>query len=284
MGSADVALVAASTISHAYWNYVFKRANGGAAFVGLSKLVEVVVFAPLFAIALMRWRGSIAGSSVLVVMGAALVLVNYAALTRAYALMDLSLAYPIARAGALALLPLFGFMVFGEHLSMLGAAAVCLIVIGIVVMQMPSLSVRAAGAGVAFACVAALAAACYTIWDKRAVREMPAFVYFYGYTLIVALAYLAFLVHRSGMRRLAVEWRAKRWAIVQVGVLNTVSYTLVLVALRAGTSSYVVALRQLSIAWGVLFGAWCLGETIDRPRRIGLGLLLAGCVLVAMSK
>ena len=80
------------------------------------------------------------------------------------------------------------------------------------------------------------------------------------------------------------EWRAKRWPIVQVGVLNTVTYMLVLIALRAGTSSYVIAVRQLSIAWGVLLGAWKLGETVGVPRRVGLVLLLVGCILVAMSK
>jgi len=59
---------------------------------------------------------------------------------------------------------------------------------------------------------------------------------------------------------------------------------LVLIALRAGTSSYVIAVRQLSIAWGVLLGAWRLGETVVFPRRVGLVLLLIGCILVAMSK
>ena len=65
MDTTAYALVAVSTLSHAYWNYVLKRANGGAAFVGLSKIVEVVVFAPVFVITLMRVSaGNIESNSV----------------------------------------------------------------------------------------------------------------------------------------------------------------------------------------------------------------------------
>jgi len=292
MDATPYALVAVSTVSHAYWNYVLKRANGGAAFVGLSKVVEVVVFAPLFVIALSRLSAPIPGVGLLIAVGALLVLINYAALSRAYALADLSIVYPISRASTLVVLPLLGFLAFGERLSALGFIAVGVIIAGIAVMQLPSLTrsgvaslvPQLRSAGVTFALVAALAAAAYTIWDKRAVQAMPAFVYFYGYTVFVALAYVGFLLYRGGAAPLGREWRAKRWPIVQVGVLNTVTYMLVLIALRAGTSSYVIAVRQLSIAWGVLLGAWRLGETVGTPRRVGLVLLLMGCILVAMSK
>ncbi len=61
------------------------------------------------------------------------------------------------------------------------------------------------------------------------------------------------------------------------------SYLLVLVALRAGTSSYVLAVRQLSIAIGVLLGWKLLGEDLAWPKRVGVSLLVAGCLLVALA-
>ena len=48
MSFATYAVVLISTLTHAYWNFVLKRAGGGTIFVGLSKVVEVVVFAPIF--------------------------------------------------------------------------------------------------------------------------------------------------------------------------------------------------------------------------------------------
>ena len=37
-------IVLSSTATHAYWNFLLKRSRGGSVFVGLSKVVEVVVF------------------------------------------------------------------------------------------------------------------------------------------------------------------------------------------------------------------------------------------------
>ena len=65
---------------------------------------------------------------------------------------------------------------------------------------------------------------------------------------------------------------------------NTVAYLLVLVALRTATSSYVVALRQLSVAVGALLGWRLLGEEFGPPRRLGVALVVAGCLLVALAR
>jgi uncharacterized membrane protein len=100
----------------------------------------------------------------------------------------------------------------------------------------------------------------------------------------VALAYAIHIVHRYGWSRSVAEWRAHRSAIVQVGFFNTVTYLLVLYALRGGTSSYVVALRQLSVAFGVLLGWRLLGEPLGLPKRLGVGLIIAGTVLVAVAR
>jgi len=97
-------IVLSSTATHAYWNYLLKRSRGGSVFVGLSKVVEVVVFAPVFLWMTMRpldWGAAAIG---LIVVGGALVLLNYAALARAYQTGDLSLVYPVSRAGILVFL------------------------------------------------------------------------------------------------------------------------------------------------------------------------------------
>lgn len=131
--------------------------------------------------------------------------------------------------------------------------------------------------------LAAFFTALYTVWDKRAVQTLPAFAYFYSYTVVIAAAYALFLRTRHSMPTLRAEWRTHRWAIVQVGAFNMLSYLLVLIALRSGTSSYVLALRQLSIGVGVLLGWRLLGEDLALPRRVGVSLLFGGCLLVAFA-
>jgi uncharacterized membrane protein len=38
------------------------------------------------------------------------------------------------------------------------------------------------------------------------------------------------------------------------------------------------------VAFGALLGWWLLGERIDTPKRVGIALILAGTVLVALTR
>lgn len=285
-------LVVLSAATHAYWNFLLKRSGGTQLFVGLSKLGEVVMFAPVFFIVVAPTIRQQHGLMWLAVVGAAFVLVNYICLAWAYSHGDLSFVYPLARGSILLFLPVLAYVTVGERVSPLGAGALALIVSGIVALQLPALEWRALASlgprlrspATTFALLAAFAAACYTIWDKRAVQRVPAFAYIYAYTAITAMAYAAFIWRRYPRVEIADAWRQHRSAILQVGFFNITSYLLVLLALRTGTSSYVIALRQLSIAVGVALGAILLREHISAPKRVGVALILIGCVVVGMAR
>jgi drug/metabolite transporter (DMT)-like permease len=281
-------LVVLSAVTHAYWNFLLKRSGGSQLFVGLSKLGEVVMFAPVFLVLVAPNVARYDGLLFLATVGAAFVLVNYVCLAWAYSHGDLSFVYPVARGGILLFLPVLAYVTVGERVSVLGAGALAMIVCGIVALQLPALEWRALASlgsqlrspATTFALLAALGAACYTIWDKRAVQRVPVFAYIYLYTAITAIAYGAFIWRRYPRVHVAAEWRRHRGAILQVGFLNITSYLLVLFALRTGTSSYVLGLRQLSIAVGVALGAIVLREHVSRPKLLGVALIVAGCFAV----
>jgi hypothetical protein len=48
MNTTAALLVVLSAATHAYWNFLLKRSGGSQLFVGLSKVAEVVMFAPAF--------------------------------------------------------------------------------------------------------------------------------------------------------------------------------------------------------------------------------------------
>ena len=285
-------LVVLSAATHAYWNFLLKRSGGTQLFVGLSKVGEVVMFAPIFLVVVAPTVAQHHGLLSLAVVGAGFVLANYVCLAWAYSHGDLSFVYPLARGSILLFLPVLAYVTVGERVSPLGAAALALIVCGIVALQLPALEWRALASlgprlrspATTFALLAAFAAACYTIWDKRAVQRVPAFAYIYAYTSITAIAYAVFIWRRYPRAEVADVWRRHRGAILQVGFFNITSYLLVLVALRTGTSSYVIALRQLSIAVGVALGAFLLREHISAPKRVGVALIVIGCVVVGMAR
>jgi drug/metabolite transporter (DMT)-like permease len=290
MTATAILLVVLSAATHAYWNFLLKRSGGTQLFVGLSKVGEVVMFAPLFLVLVVPKIAQLDGLVFLAVVGAAFVLANYVCLAWAYSHGDLSFVYPLARGSILLFLPFLAFVIVGERVSTVGALALALIVCGIIALQLPSLDwsaltslgPRLRSPATTFALLAAFAAACYTLWDKHAVQRVPAFAYIYLYTTFTAIAYGAYIWRRYPRGTVAAELRRHWGAILQVGFLNITSYLLVLVALRTGTSSYVIALRQLSIAVGVLLGRWLLREQVSAAKRFGVALILVGCLIIGI--
>jgi len=286
-------LVLVSAFTHAWWNYLFKRSGGGQLFIGLSKIGEVVLFLPLFLA--LGWSDAVTRAGTLfplALVGAVLTLTNYALLAVAYRRSDLSVVYPVSRGGVLLFIPLLGYAAFGERVSLVGAVSFALIVAGIVVLQLPALNLQSlrsfsrhltADTGAGFALLAAAAAAGYTVWDKHAVTTMRPFTYFYAYTTLVALVYAAYILRVHGRVAARREWSERGRAIIQVAGLNTVTYLLVLFALQTGTSSYVIALRQLSVAFGALLAWGLLREPLGPARRLGVALILGGSVLVRLA-
>jgi drug/metabolite transporter (DMT)-like permease len=286
-------LVLISAATHAYWNFLLKRAGGTRPFIALAKTCEAIVFLPAFAF--IAWQlppGTMAEVAPLAFVATVLVLASYATLGAAYQLGDLSFAYPIARGAMLVLLPPLGWLAFHEQIGPFGVFAVGLIVMGVLAMQLPELNglglralgSRLRGTPTAVALLMALILAVSTLWDKYSIRSVPLFTYFYAYTAATALCYLAWSFRSDGAPALRVAWTSHRWSVIGVGVLNTVSYGLALAALRTGGSTYVIGLRQLSIVGGVWLGASVLGERLDAPRRLGVTLLVMGCGLMAVGR
>jgi drug/metabolite transporter (DMT)-like permease len=284
------ALIVASAATHAYWNLLLKRSGASHTIVGLSKIVEALAMVPLLIAATAGDRGALAASWVWPVVGAALVLLNYLLLTRAYAAADFSLVYPVSRGAMLVFLPPLAFVAIGERIDGRGAAAVSVILVGLIAAHWSAPSgpdhtePARSGHGIGFALLAALAASGYTLWDKQAVQRLSPLTYFAAYTILVGAAYGVVLRRSEGRGRMLSTLRERWPVIVQVALGNSASYLLALMALRTGNATYVIAGRQLSIVIGGFLGAYVLDEAISRTRACGIALILGGCVLLAWAR
>lgn len=282
-------LVLVSVFSHAGWNFLAKRAFNKDIFLGISKIAEVLMFAPPFA-----WLAASEGydlSAWYFMVGAAvLVFLYYLFLAQAYQRIDLSVAYPIARSSSL-FLPFLAYVFIGETINTTGALSVLLVTSGVLLIQMDSFSRDAFGRlysqfarpGIIFALLTALAVASYTLWDKVAISHMHPFLYLYSYTTLIALFYLLPL-SRFSKESITAEWRSHKYSILLVGFLDIFTYALVLVALGMSKATYVGALRQLSLVVGVFLGWRFLREPVSIPRVVAVALLLLGGGLILLAR
>ena len=276
-------LVIGSALAHATWNFLLKRSGSDTSFVGISKACEALFLLPIAAGAINR--DALAGSWYFPLIGGVLVIANYASLAAAYRSSDLSIVYPISRGAMLAFLPLFGFVWLGERIDARGAFAILVVLVGIVLVGASDIRRSALhSAGTWWAVIAAVIAAAYTVWDKAAIQVLTPVDYFACYTLIVGACYAAYMFRTFGPETIGDVFRRHRVAIIAVSILNTTSYLLVLMALRQSTSSYVIALRQLSIVGGVVFGVVLLRESVPVSKALGVVAIVIGCVALAWAR
>ena len=279
-------LVIISSLTHALWNLLAKQSGEKNIFLGLSKIAEVIIFFIPFLIVVNRsgfdltfWYFS--------VIAAGFVFLNYFLLAQAYSRIDLSVAYPISRSSTL-FLPLIAFIVIGETIDSAGWIAVLFILGGVMVMYLDDLSIGSkrlfTNPGLFIALLAAFTVACYTVWDKMAVQHIHPFVYFYSYTFLTAIFYGLLMLKKFRISRIIREWKQRRFSILSVGFLNTFTYLLILTALLLSKATYVGALRQISLVFGVLFGWWILHERLTVKRICGAAFIITGSLLTLFAE
>jgi drug/metabolite transporter (DMT)-like permease len=265
---------------HAGWNVLAKRASGGIAFIWLSFLMSIVLYAPVavaVAIATHAHFGPVqlafmAGNGVLH-------LVYFVFLQRGYRAGDLSVVYPLARGTGPLVTVAFAGILFGEKMSPLALSGALLVAAGIFLTA----SKRATPISIFYGVATGVSIAAYTLWDKQSVAFLAnnPIVYDVGGNLARFALLSPFMLGRGA--EIASEWRTHRFEAAGIAVLSPLAYLLVLWALIRTPVSYIAPARELSILIGTLAGTLVLRERHGRRRFVAAAIMFAGIVGLALG-
>jgi drug/metabolite transporter (DMT)-like permease len=291
MSGEALALVLLGGLCHATWNLLAKRVAGGLAFVWLQGLVSAAAMAPLAAWA--AWQAGLSLQSWdtrvgLAVLASAAVHVVYSlALQEGYRRGEFAVVYPVARGSGPLVSVLAAVLLLGDRPSLTGWLGVAALVAG--VMLCAGLPYRASGsharrrAGVTWGLLTGLCIAAYTVIDGWAIQQLAMLpLVFHCLGMGVRSLLLAPWALRD-REALARQWRGNARTIVAVGLLAPLAYLLVLQALRSAPLSYVAPVREVSMLWAALAGAWLLKEPLSAGRVAGAVSMLLGLVLLARA-
>jgi len=291
MSGEALALVLLGGLCHASWNLLAKRVSGGLAFVWLQGLVSAAAMAPLAAwtawhtqLAFQQWDVRIG----LAVLSSAAVHVVYSlALQEGYRRGEFAVVYPVARGSGPLVSVLAAVLLLGDRPSLTGWLGVAALVAGVVLCA--GLPHRSAGpqarrrAGVTWGLLTGLCIATYTVIDGWAIQQLAMLpLVFHCLGMGVRSLLLAPWALRD-RAALAGQWRSNARTIVAVGLLAPLAYVLVLQALRSAPLSYVAPVREVSMLWAALAGAWLLKEPLSAGRVAGAASMLAGMLLLALA-
>lgn len=294
MNLAGIGLLVAAAVFHAISQALIKGAKSSVVFswlmLGVSTVLGIPALLLLETVSPMDW--------IIVLASGLFEAVYFMSLTKAYSQGDLSSVYPIARGSAPLLTLLWSVLFLGEHPSGAGLFGIIIIVAGIYLSRLDSLSdwnkplrnLRHGGAG--WALLTGVFISGYTTLDKVGTRHFNPVLYLY---LVLAIAWIVQMPFRlKASQRVAIldeigSRRDGKWQLDAASCLRVVggmalgfaAYTLVLVAMMTSPVSYVAPVREMSVVLGAWIGIKYMKERGGIIRIAAASMIVAGIFVIA---
>ena len=280
-----LALVLTAALSHAIWNLLVKRINGGPELVWLFSSLSVLIYLPvavgvyLIERPLLDWRevGFCIGSALLH-------LAYFLLLQQGYRKGELSLVYPVARATGPFLSTLFAVFILGENLSLPIIGGGLAIIIGVVFLTGGfGRGATRRRSSLMFGVAVGVLIGSYTVWDAFTVSAIavPPILLDYASSLARTVFLAPYAVTRKEV--MAKHWREHKAAVIGIAVFSSLAYILVLTALVFTPIVYVAPAREVSVLITVAMGSILLGEGELRRRMGWACLILLGMAMLVLN-
>ncbi|WP_257453045.1 DMT family transporter [Archangium lipolyticum] len=283
MSSAALVLVLSSAFFHALWNALLKRhEDPESAVVGV--IAVTVACGGLWALGLEGTAFPTSRALLWTLVAGVLESGYLVTLARSLRRAPLGLAYTVARGGALLLVWPVSVLWLGERLTPWTVAGATAVALGMAGMNLERPR-GAVGEGVLWALASAACIAGFNLSYKRALGEGVQPPALFTLSLGVALPLLVLQRRReeAGWGVLYRKVMTRPLLLVAAGVLCTLSFSLLLMALVRSGAGAVLTLRNTSIAFALGLGA-LQGERLGRRRLAGAGLVMLGAVLLGWPR
>jgi uncharacterized membrane protein len=264
-----VALALGAAFLHAGWNVLLAGSRDTRA-----ATAGVLIFGvALLAVPALVTGGVSAEAIPFIAASAALELVYFVLLARAYAGGELSVVYPIARGSAPVVVLVFGAIALGENVPLGAAVGVLAVAAGVLLVGLVDLRTETGTQSaqpprdLLFGLAIGAVIASYTLVDSEAVEHADPIAYL---ALVVAPSALVYPLVTKTRPDLGL-----RTALTSAATFG--AFLMVLAAFRLAPAAPVAAVRETSVVIAALLAAVILHEHVG-PRRMGGALCVAAGV------
>ena len=282
--SASVAAaIILSAFVHVTWNVAAKKVSGHFGVMWLGQAISAVALLP-FAVyfAAVTPAPTLRGYLSIIFCGLSQAY-YFTILSKAYALGEISVVYPIARGTGVALTAIGAYVILGESISVRGALGIAAIGAGgLLVGLKPGVLAQGHRQAMKLSLLIALTLAAGALNDKVGVALVHPITYMFAMFAIAALSTLP-AVRRQHRAALADAWARRRRTSAVVGLGSLVGYLIILFLYRLGPVSYIVAFRELSVVLGAIAGVVLFKEPLGLRKALGVLVIALGLILVKLA-
>ncbi len=279
MNSAAFSLIMLSAVMHATWNFYTKKAAANKiATLWLGWLIAGMTSLP-FAIYLTDFSTISLIWIPYIILTAIIHALYLLLLGHSYSIGEMSLIYPMARGFGILVTVLFVLSTGMDTISDRGFFGICLLATGILLVAVKRIRDLEKRAAMKAALMVGLCVSCYSIVDKMSIEHIPPIFYISIMFTTTTLILIPIMRGRLQAQALVVFHKHKIYSAM-IGYVSMLTYLLILFALQSSPTSYVVALREVSIVFGAILGMWVLKEESNKRKLIGIIVILAGAVII----
>jgi drug/metabolite transporter (DMT)-like permease len=283
MSTLAFVLVIFSAALHAYWNLIAKKQarNPAVFFMGLGFAFLALAIPAVFALS--AW-GDLSRALPYMVATGMLHAIYYTLLFKGYATSDLSSLYPLARGVGIVGVTLISIAFFNAAIPFVGLLALFVIVFGVVILGFGAskslilLKTNTLARLLPFWIGVSIVG--YTLVDNEGVKQVSPVVYAAGLTLFTLIFLLPLRLWRDG--KLQDAWRKHKKPSLIVGIGSIGTYLIILFVYQLTQLSFVVALRETSIAIGAIIGVLILRERWNVAKVVAVCCIVLGAVLLRL--
>jgi drug/metabolite transporter (DMT)-like permease len=270
------AAVLAAALAHATWNAMIKSSGDV-----LLDMTLVVFFAGVATVPFLPLV-DMPGPAVWPYIGASMAIhiAYYVALVSAYRAGDLSHGYPIMRGIAPLITSLCAVWWLGEAPRPLVWVGIVLICGGVVSLGLAGFHWRTSRVSTLWALTNAVIIATYTLVDAGGVRAAGRPETYVVWLFVLDALPFTLLVYAIKKHELVVYARRYWLRGLFGGALSAAAYGIVLWAMTRAPVAAVAALRETSVIFAALIGAWLLKEGHIARRLVGAATVAAGVIVL----
>ncbi|MDE9480743.1 DMT family transporter [Xenorhabdus bovienii] len=273
--------VLAAALLHASWNALVKISADR--FLGIS---IIVFFAGLISTSGLFWVGSPTPASLPWLILSSILHIGYCLfLSRSYTTGDLSQVYPIARGCAPLITALLSWIILQEVLPSFAMLGVGLIIAGVILIAFPhgKKSIQMDRRTLIAALTTSIFTACYTLSDgigSRASDNALTYILWlfaiHGWSMGVIIY---FKYRKTAGQNVRQYWKQGLLG----GLMQLLSYGIVIWAMSHASIVLVAALRETSVLFAMLLSVFILRESFSKIRLLACLVIVAGVICTKLG-